>query len=296
MFIINITIRPIHTNTSPQSHAGTIVFVPHCHTPAATTVYPPLPPCRPTSSVPVSTSRHWLSTHSRQHNCRYPTPGIKWLWPFQNHSPSTQPNPQGWHPDLSKCFKWWNYSENHRLHQLIIPYYFRLPPYWSFQVPSSPSGPLYGRTVTYKILKTYIIMYRALSKTTPKTILHDDAPLTYKALWHVITEDNFWRILKHFLCKRPPHLVVRWRIFKNISAIYGLSIHKNLPILSTGNPYSKRKLSFPESMSPQTSSLNKVLSNLWPDKVYPLLLAPITPIFFIFSVNVFVQFSTKNTP
>ena len=59
-------------------------------------------PCIPTYLAPVSTSRHWTSTHCGQQNLWYPTSGIKCLWLFQNSFPPTQPHTQGWHPDLSK--------------------------------------------------------------------------------------------------------------------------------------------------------------------------------------------------
>ena len=43
VFIINSTIRPLHTNITPKLPAKTIVYSTHFHTPATTTVYPSSP-------------------------------------------------------------------------------------------------------------------------------------------------------------------------------------------------------------------------------------------------------------
>ena len=43
MFFINITIKPLHTNTPPQTPSITIGFGTHCHNHATTTVYPSYP-------------------------------------------------------------------------------------------------------------------------------------------------------------------------------------------------------------------------------------------------------------
>ena len=82
---------------------------------------------------------------------------------------------------------------------------------------------------------------------------------------------------------------------KKKSTICGLSIRKTFTILSTGLPSSIRTLSFPYSMFPQTSSLNKFLHKSCPAKVFPLLLAPITPFLFVFNVSVVVHFSITKT-
>ena len=64
--------------------------------------YLPRLPCIPTSSAPVSTSRHWLSMHCSKQYWLYANPVLKWLWYFQNSSPPQKPNPQGWYPDFYK--------------------------------------------------------------------------------------------------------------------------------------------------------------------------------------------------
>ena len=40
IFFINITIRPLHINISPPTHATAIGFSPHFHNPETTTIYP----------------------------------------------------------------------------------------------------------------------------------------------------------------------------------------------------------------------------------------------------------------
>ena len=43
LFYVNITIWPLHTNTSQNKSATTIGFGTHCHTPATNTVFPASP-------------------------------------------------------------------------------------------------------------------------------------------------------------------------------------------------------------------------------------------------------------
>ena len=95
--------------------------------------------------------------------------------------------------------------------------------------------------------------------------------------------------------KEPLILVVRYRIFQNRSTIWESYLQNTLPILSTVQPSSIRILYYIYRMSHQTYYLNKFLPNSWPAKDFPLLLAPSTPIFFIFNVNVVVQLSMTKT-
>ena len=139
-------------------------------------------------------------------------------------------------------------------------------------------------------------MYRALPQATPNTILRPDAPPAYKSLQHVITEDDGPRMLGHDLRKRAPHLGGKAEDIQKMSMICESSIQNTLPLLSTGQPYSISTLSFPERMFTQTSSLNKFLPNSCPSKILLLFLETSTPVFFIFYVNVVVQFSMKKTP
>ena len=52
-------------------------------------------------------------------------------------------------------------------------------------------------------------MYQALANNTPNAILRPAKTLLHKALQHVITEDDGWKMLKHFLCKWAPNLGVK---------------------------------------------------------------------------------------
>ena len=49
-------------------------------------------------------------------------------------------------------------------------------------------------------------MYQPLVKAIPNYIVLPSETLTYKALQHIITEDDGWRMFKHVLRKRSPHL------------------------------------------------------------------------------------------
>ena len=98
-----------------------------------------------------------------------------------------------------------------------------------------------------------------------------------------------WIILKHALCRRAPHIGGKEEDLQK--QIYDRRVisSENLEFLSTDQPCYIRTFSFPERMSPQTSSLNKFLPNSCPNKVLLLFLTPNTLIYFIFNVNVVVH-------
>ena len=95
---------------------------------------------------------------------------------------------------------------------------------------------------------------------------------------------------------RPLILVVRRRICKNRYMICESSNNNTLPILSSGQTSYILIISFPNRMSPQTSSLDNLLPDSCPANIFLLLSAPSDLIFFIFNANVVIKFSQKKNP
>ena len=93
MLFINITIRLLHTNTEPKIPATTIGLGTHCYTPATSNVYlaSPVDQFLQQRFKPAVTGHQIIVD-----NNTYVTPLLKkWLRPFQNSPPPTQPEPQG---------------------------------------------------------------------------------------------------------------------------------------------------------------------------------------------------------
>ena len=63
-----------------------------------------------------------------------------------------------------------------------------------------------GELFHEKSCQTYTVIYRALAKAIPNSIIFPAAPLSYKYLQHVITEDYGWRVLEYVLRKIAPNL------------------------------------------------------------------------------------------
>ena len=68
--------------------------------------------------------------------------------------------------------------------------------------------------------------------------------------------------------KEPLILVIRRRIWKNISMICASSLQNIWPHLLTVQKYYIRIISCTDSISPQTSSFKTFLPNSWPTKVF----------------------------
>ena len=110
-----------------------------------------------------------------------------------------------------------------------------------------------------------------------------------------MSEDEIWKMLEHVLRKRSPHLGGKaedlqkhiydmhniyseyMESFINISAI----LHKNII-------FSKKDV-YPKLLFEQVFTQNMAWQG------FPPLLAPNTPIYFIFNINVVIQFYIKNT-
>ena len=115
IFLINSTIKPLHTNTAPKTPSKNIGFSPHCHTPATTTV------------------NHASPVH--QHlQCQF-QPAVSNCQHIENNITHATQLPEENGCDLSKLLPllcnltlkddtlislkllWWNFSEPHILHQ-----------------------------------------------------------------------------------------------------------------------------------------------------------------------------------
>ena len=120
-------------------------------------------------------------------------------------------------------------------------------------------------------------------------------PLPRTPPQHVITEDYSCIILKHILCKQSPHIGGKEEgLQKHIYNLMVLSTEELSSFINRVSILHKNMTLSRHDVSPNLL-IDQVLTQIMACQGFLLLLAPINPIFSVFSINVLVQFSMKKT-